>query len=174
MESRRAWRSPRFAAARSGALVTLLLACLSAGAQTPSYGPADLDTAFERDSLVIHASKNACYRFDIWLALARPQQMRGLMFVRDLPTFSGMLFVYSQPGGRSMWMKNTLISLDILFIREDGRIATCWSWAGVSPTNSALRRATVLTGPAWRSPDPIAGSTTRPRSTPPGNPRCPA
>ena len=124
MEARRDRGLPRFAAARSSALITLLLACLSASAQTPSYGPADLDAAFERDSLVIHASKNACYRFDIWLALARPQQMRGLMFVRELPPFSGMLFVYSQPGGRSMWMKNTLISLDILFIRGDGRLSS--------------------------------------------------
>lgn len=109
---------------RAAALAALLLAWLPAGAQTPSYGPADLDADFARDTLVIHASRNACYRFDIWLALERPQQMRGLMFVRELPTYSGMLFVYSQPGGRSMWMKNTLISLDILFVREDGRISS--------------------------------------------------
>ncbi len=49
--------------------------------------------------------------------------MRGLMYVRHLPDFSGMLFVYSRPQLLSMWMKNTYISLDILFIRADGSIA---------------------------------------------------
>lgn len=93
-------------------------------AQTVSYGPADLDSSFAKDTLVIHATENACYRFDIWLATVRDQQMRGLMFVRDLPEFTGMLFVYDRPGRRSMWMKNTYIPLDIVFIRDDGVVSS--------------------------------------------------
>lgn len=84
---------------------------------------ANLDTAFDKDKLVIQASEHACYVFDVYLALGRQQQMRGLMYVRHLPDFSGMLFVYSRPQLLSMWMKNTYISLDILFIRADGSIA---------------------------------------------------
>ena len=89
-----------------------------------SYGPEDLDQAFGRTTAVISASSLACYRFDLWLATERPQQMRGLMFVRDLPEFTGMLFVYDGPGRRSMWMKNTYISLDMLFLRGDGTISS--------------------------------------------------
>jgi uncharacterized membrane protein (UPF0127 family) len=82
-----------------------------------------LDEAFDRDVLIIQASRHACYRFDIWLALERPQQMRGLMHVREMPDTSGMLFVYDTANDHSMWMKNTYISLDIAFVRSDGSIA---------------------------------------------------
>ena len=84
---------------------------------------AALDEAFERDVLIIQASEHACYRFDIWLAIDRPQQMRGLMHVRDMSETSAMLFVYDGDDRRSMWMKNTYISLDIAFARSDGSIS---------------------------------------------------
>ena len=82
-----------------------------------------LDEAFDRDVLIIEASEYACYRFDIWLALNRKQQLRGLMNVRDMPEMSGMLFVYSNATHQSMWMKNTYISLDIAFARSDGSVS---------------------------------------------------
>ena len=44
------------------------------------------------------------------------------MFVRDLPERTGMLFVYTDERYRSMWMKNTYISLDMVFARRDGSI----------------------------------------------------
>ena len=83
----------------------------------------DLTNAFNTSTIIIAAEKDACYRFDVYLAKSREQQIRGLMHVRHLPEFSGMLFVYPTPSMRSMWMKNTYISLDILFIREDGTIS---------------------------------------------------
>lgn len=83
----------------------------------------DLASAFGNATIIVEARKYACYRFDVYLATNRDQQMRGLMHVRHLPEFAGMLFVYDSPDMHSMWMKNTYISLDILFIREDGTIA---------------------------------------------------
>ena len=51
------------------------------------------------------------------------KRTQGLMHVRDLPENEGMLFVFSPPRYVSMWMKNTVISLDIVFIKADGTIA---------------------------------------------------
>ena len=82
----------------------------------------ELDGAFSRDSIVIETSGSACYRFDVYLARTPEQQRRGLMHVRRLPGFTGMLFVYGSDDIRSMWMKNTYIPLDILFIRSDGNV----------------------------------------------------
>jgi hypothetical protein len=88
------------------------------------YTYADLDESFVKDVLVIDATDNGCYRFDVHLAITREQQMRGLMFVRDLPAFSGMLFVYTSPDMRGIWMKNTYLSLDILFALDDGEVTS--------------------------------------------------
>lgn len=88
-----------------------------------SYGPADLDESFDKRVIAIASdSAKTCYRIDVWIAERGPQQSRGLMFVRDLPSQHGMIFTYTEPGLRSMWMKNTYISLDILFFHSDGRI----------------------------------------------------
>ena len=83
-----------------------------------------LDEAFEQDVLIIETATQGCFKFDIYLAVSRAQQQRGLMFVRDLPPWSGMLFTYRRSGVRSMWMKNTYIPLDILFVRGDGSVSS--------------------------------------------------
>ncbi len=82
-----------------------------------------IEESFESGALIIVASRT-CHHFDIYLAVTTSQQRRGLMFVRDLPPRRGMLFVYDKPGLLSMWMKNTFISLDMLFVREDGTVAS--------------------------------------------------
>jgi uncharacterized membrane protein (UPF0127 family) len=46
------------------------------------------------------------------------------MFVRDLPQFTGMLFVYDGSSTVSMWMKNTFIPLDMVFARRDGTVSS--------------------------------------------------
>lgn len=86
-------------------------------------GAEDLATVFGSGTIIIEAERDACYRFDVYLATSQNQQVRGLMQVRRLPEFSGMLFVYTESAMRSMWMKNTYIPLDILFIRKDGTIS---------------------------------------------------
>jgi uncharacterized membrane protein (UPF0127 family) len=48
---------------------------------------------------------------------------RGLMFRQVMPEDSAMLFDFIQPKPVAMWMKNTLVSLDMVFVREDGTIA---------------------------------------------------
>jgi uncharacterized membrane protein (UPF0127 family) len=97
-------------------LLTLCLTPLAASAQD------SLDESFAKDVLVIVA-RDACYRFDIYLALDGQQQRRGLMFVRNMPARTGMLFVYANENYRSMWMKNTYIPLDMVFAHRDGSIS---------------------------------------------------
>ena len=87
----------------------------------PAHAQQSLGESFQTDVLVIVA-RDACYRFDIYLAVSPQQQQRGLMFVRELPEWTGMLFVYGGERYRSMWMKNTYISLDMVFARHDGSI----------------------------------------------------
>jgi uncharacterized membrane protein (UPF0127 family) len=82
----------------------------------------ELDSRFSRDTLVVVSNAHACYVFDIYLAIDYEQKRRGLMFVRDLPETTGMLFVYDDIDYHSMWMKNTFIPLDIVFARADGTI----------------------------------------------------
>jgi len=96
-----------------------LLAGLASGGSSADEA---LDRTFSRDSIVIETSGPACYKFDVYLATTPEQQRRGLMHVRHLPGFTGMLFVYGSDDVRSMWMKNTYIPLDILFIRSDGSV----------------------------------------------------
>jgi uncharacterized membrane protein (UPF0127 family) len=45
------------------------------------------------------------------------------MFVRDLPADEGMIFPNEKPRMAAFWMKNTYVSLDLLFVAPDGRIA---------------------------------------------------
>jgi len=108
----------------AASIFPLLLGC---GPQQPAEktpGIKGLEDAFERDQLVIVTGDGARHSFDVYLALDFEQQRRGLMFVRKLPEQAGMLFVYDEPGVRSMWMKNTYISLDIVFAREDGTVSS--------------------------------------------------
>jgi len=100
----------------------LAFACLLLLLDAAAQELPPLDEAFGRDVLVIAANTQVCYRFDVYLALTLDQKRRGLMFVRQLPEMTGMLFVYSNEDYHSMWMKNTFIPLDILFARANGEI----------------------------------------------------
>ena len=110
---------PLLAAAALGAIAS----CSPQPASNPSSA-SSLESMFERDELVIVANDGLRHVFDVYLATTPEQQRRGLMFVRELPERTGMLFVYEDAGIRSMWMKNTYISLDIVFARGDGTISS--------------------------------------------------
>lgn len=68
-------------------------------------------------------TRNGVRVFDVELAVTAEERSKGLMFRRELPEGRGMLFDFVGEGPISMWMKNTYISLDMIFIRADGRIA---------------------------------------------------
>jgi uncharacterized membrane protein (UPF0127 family) len=111
------------------ALALLATGCTSAtnGAQANAAGctpgatheisPAGLE---QIELCIISAGKTRAFTVEV--AATSPQQARGMMFRTELADNRGMLFPFSEPRVASFWMKNTVIPLDIIFIRSDGGI----------------------------------------------------
>lgn len=133
-------------------LILAALASLPASLDTP----ADVDAVFAKDVLIVQASDYACYRFDVYIAADGPRRSRGLMHVRRLPDTTGMLFVYEDTDYRSMYMRNTYISLDIAFIRADGDIVNI-----AKGTEPLSLRSIVSAEPATYVLELKAGTTDR-------------
>jgi len=114
-----------------GRLTTLLLLVAGLGLAACSPQPAvvagtvpDLDGAFEFASLDIVNDSGETVTFDVYLAVEPDQQRRGLMYVREMPATTGMLFIYEVDAHHSMWMKNTYLPLDMVFARRDGTVSS--------------------------------------------------
>jgi uncharacterized membrane protein (UPF0127 family) len=94
-------------AAAVGMLVSL---CAAPVAQAASFAPLEIVT------------KSGVQVFSVEMATTEEEKTTGLMYRKELADGKGMLFDFSPEQQVSMWMKNTYISLDMIFIRADGRI----------------------------------------------------
>ena len=75
-----------------------------------------------KQKLVIVTHDGKRHDFMVEMALSSDQQMTGLMFRPTVPADGGMLFDWGAERSSLMWMKNTIASLDMVFISADGHI----------------------------------------------------
>jgi len=108
--------------------------------------------AAEFQSLEI-AGKTGVHPFLVELAVTPEETSRGLMFRRALPEGRGMLFDFIREQQVSFWMKDTPISLDIIFVRADGRIRRI-----ASNTQPQSERPIPSRGPVRAVLEVIAGT----------------
>ncbi|MGK0266720.1 MAG: uncharacterized membrane protein (UPF0127 family) [Maricaulis sp.] len=126
-------------------LISALILAAPAWAQDETLPPASLDIAaatadagavaelppiaFGGPQVLIIDTGEAQHAFNAEIATTPEQMARGLMGRETLDPDAAMLFVYLPPRRASMWMENTLVSLDLLFIREDGTVVKLIAYA---------------------------------------------
>jgi len=72
--------------------------------------------------LTIETADGATHRYRVEVAETAAQQAHGMMFRTAVPPGTGMIFPMNPPRPASFWMRNTLVSLDLIFIGADGRV----------------------------------------------------
>ena len=88
-------------------------------------------------------SKDSTHVFQIERAITLDQQARGMMFRESMDPDSGMLFEFDEPKIATIWMKNTPLPLDIIFVRSNGKILKIEHMAQPYKLRSASSEAIV-------------------------------
>jgi uncharacterized protein len=118
--------------------------------------------AGDPDTLEI-VSKSGVHVFSVELAVTDEQRTRGLMERRSLPEGHGMLFKFEPDQVIQMWMHNTYIPLDMIFIRSDGRILR------IAENTTPLSDRVISSGGAARGVLEVIAGTARKLGIAPGD-----
>jgi len=86
-----------------------------------NYALRELES-WEKNIIQISNSSGNLHQFEVYIADSNSKRKKGLMYVKSLPRNYGMLFKFDSPRIASIWMKNTYISLDLLFIDKNQTI----------------------------------------------------
>ena len=125
------------------ALLCALLLCTAAAAAA-NKDAEQLDKIFSRSTLKIATPDAQLHKIDVWIADNDARRQRGLMYVEHMADDAGMLFIYPQPQPISMWMKNTHLSLDMLFVSANGRVDSIAENTKPMSTDTISSKSNVL------------------------------
>jgi uncharacterized protein len=131
-------------------LTALVAACANAAGDSPPLFPGLEQAELEA------VTKSGTHRFKVWIAADDQSREQGLMRVRALPPDHGMLFLFDRPQPVAFWMKDTWLSLDLVFIGPDGAVVNVSANArphSLEPIESD--------GPAIAVLEVLAGTTER-------------
>ena len=109
------------------------------------------------------ATRNGVHVLSVELAATDEERARGLMYRRQLPEEHGMLFDFEREEPVSMWMRNTYISLDMIFIQGDGRILR------IAERTEPLSERIIPSGGPVRAVLEVAGGTAKKLGIAPGD-----
>ncbi len=108
-----------------------------------------------KEKLAIVTRDGKRHEFDVEMALSPQQQEVGLMFRKSVPAEGGMLFDWGTPRDSMMWMRNTVSSLDMVFINQDGTIRR------IAENTTPESLATIDSGGPVRAALELAAGTAR-------------
>lgn len=110
-----------------GAIAVALMACSPGAGDAPPQSPQSAPAVHPVSGLPVVPLKvtsgGKVHNFRVELARTPQEQAKGLMFRTQMGADEGMIFPFDPPRGASFWMRNTVISLDLIFVGRDGRIS---------------------------------------------------
>ncbi len=110
---------------------------------------------FPVDTVKIQTAKGL-FTFKTEVAITNPQRQMGLMYRKTMAQDAAMLFSWQDPQPVSMWMKNTYLSLDMIFILQNGKVAN------IARATTPLSLDTISSdGPVGAVLEVIAGTADR-------------